>query len=171
MAADELGKRTRTDSSGPVVSPPLTLRLHPDPVLRGVCHPVEHFDTGLSNVVDEMLTLMQRSGGIGLAAPQVGIAMRFFVAQIGRRSLCLVNPAIVTRDGSAHMTEGCLSLPGVDVNVTRNAQIEVQGFDVRGRSQNHRLEGLWARVIQHEIDHLDGILICDYQNKKDNANS
>ena len=69
------------------------------------------------------------------------------------------------------MTEGCLSLPRVDVNVQRNSQIEVQGFDIHGHAQRHRLEGLWARVIQHEIDHLDGILICDYGKDEDGADS
>jgi peptide deformylase len=130
---------------------------------------VETFDGWLSDVVDEMLALMRIHNGMGLAAPQVGITQRFFVAAINEQSVCLVNPVLVTRQGWDQMTEGCLSLPGADVNVKRNSQIEVHGFDVHGRAHRHRVEGLWARVIQHEIDHLDGILICDYGKKQDGA--
>ena len=141
--------------------PPLSLRLHPDPVLRDVCRPVEWFDRWLSDVLDEMLTLMRVHKGIGLAAPQVGIRQRLFVAEIQGHPLCLVNPTITNRSGSDQMTEGCLSLPGIHTNIQRNWRIEVQGFDARGQKQRHRVEGLWARVMQHETDHLDGVLICD----------
>lgn len=147
----------------PVSGRPLSLCLYPDPVLRSVCRPIEHFDGWLADVVEEMWRLMQLHGGIGLAAPQVGIAQRFFVAEINRRSLCLINPVLIGRDGSDRMTEGCLSLPDVEVNVERNLQIEVQGFNTRGQGQRQKLSGLWARVVQHEMDHLDGVLICDYE--------
>jgi peptide deformylase len=143
------------------VAHPLSLRFHPDPVLRDACHPVERFDSRLSGVLDEMLTLMRIHNGIGLAAPQVGITQRLFVAEIHGRSVSLVNPVIIGRSGSDRMTEGCLSLPGVQVEVERNRQVEVQGYDAQGRKQRHCVEGLWARVMQHEIDHLDGVLICD----------
>ena len=139
----------------------LHLRFYPDAVLRTVCHPIERFDTWLADVLAEMLALMRTSGGIGLAGPQVGITRRLFVAKIQRRSLCLINPVITTRDGSDLMAEGCLSLPDIQVDVQRSWQIEVQGFDARGRRRTYCVEGLWARVMQHEIDHLDGVLICD----------
>jgi len=145
----------------PVTAHPLSLRLHPDPVLREACRPVERFDSWLSDVLDEMLSLMRVHEGIGLAGPQVGIAQRLFVAEIGRHSVCLVNPVIAARSGSERMSEGCLSLPNTYVDVQRDLQIEVQGFDPQGRNQTHCVEGLWARVMQHEIDHLDGVLICD----------
>ncbi len=145
---------------------PLCLRVHPDPVLRQACHPVERFDSWLADVLEEMRVLMRVHQGIGLAGPQAGIAQRLFVAKIQRRSLCLINPTITARDGSDLMTEGCLSLPDVQVDVQRPWRIEVQGFDARGRRRAYCVEGLWARVMQHEIDHLDGVLICDkaYQN-------
>jgi len=108
-----------------------------------------------------MLALMRVHNGIGLAAPQVGITQRLFVAEIRGRFVCLVNPVIAARCASDRMTEGCLSLPGVYVDVERDRQVEVQGYDVYGRRREHCVEGLWARVIQHEIDHLDGVLICD----------
>lgn len=170
MFARDVEEIYRGNPPHPVASRALSLRLHPDPVLRSVCHPVERFDPWLSDVVDEMLFLMRIHDGIGLAAPQVGITKRFFVAQIGRRSICLINPVLVTGQGSDRMTEGCLSLPGVQVNVERSLQIEVQGFDVHGRAQRQRVEGLWARVMQHEMDHLDGVLISDHQ-EKDAADS
>jgi peptide deformylase len=140
---------------------PLSLRFHSDPVLREVCRPVDRFDSWLSDVLEEMLLLMRIHQGIGLAAPQVGITQRLFVAEIDGYSICVVNPAITVSSGSDRMAEGCLSLPGLHVDIQRNRQVEVQGFDAQGRKRNHRVEGLWARVIQHEIDRLDGVLICD----------
>ncbi|MDI6451504.1 peptide deformylase [Anaerobaca lacustris] len=169
MAAGDCGETPRISSSRPIAPPPLSLRLYPDSVLRSVCHPVEHFDEWLTDVVEEMLALMRLHGGIGLAAPQVGIARRLFVAQVNRRSLCLINPVLVGRDGSDRMTEGCLSLPHVEVNVERNLQIEVQGFNTRGQGQRQKFSGLWARVVQHEMDHLDGILIYDYEKQPGNT--
>lgn len=139
----------------------LHLRFYPDAVLRTVCHPIDRFDTWLADVLAEMLALMRGSGGIGLAGPQVGISQRLFVAEIQERTLCLINPVITARDGSDLLTEGCLSLPGVQVDVPRAWQIEVQGLDARGCRRAYCVEGLWARVVQHEIDHLDGVLICD----------
>jgi len=129
--------------------------------LREACHPVDRFDNWLSDVLEEMLGLMRLHQGIGLAAPQVGLAKRLFVAEIHGHSLGLVNPVITARSGSDLRDEGCLSLPGVYVDVQRSWQIEVEGFDARGRKRSYRVEGLWARVAQHEIDHLDGVLICD----------
>ena len=171
MSDGESRSAPRFQSMHPVTGRPLSLRLYPDSVLRSTCHPIEDFDGWLSDVVDEMLALMRIHSGIGLAAPQVGITQRFFVAEINGRSVCLVNPVLVTRQGWGRMTEGCLSLPGIDVNVQRNLQIEVQGFDVHGCTQRYHVEGLWARVMQHEIDHLDGILICDYKKKRSGADS
>jgi peptide deformylase len=139
----------------------LYLRVYPDAVLRTVCHPIDRFDTWLADVRDEMLALMRTTGGIGLAGPQVGILQRLFVAEIDRQAVCLVNPVITARSESDRMEEGCLSLPGVYRDVQRNWHIEVQGFNARGRKRTCCVEGLWARVMQHEIDHLDGVLICD----------
>jgi peptide deformylase len=139
----------------------LHLRFYPDAVLRTTCCPIDRFDTWLADVLEEMLALMRTTGGIGLAGPQVGILRRLFVAEIGRQILCLVNPVLLARNGSDRMIEGCLSLPGVQVDVQRNRRVEVQGYDAYGHRCRHRIEGLWARVVQHEIDHLNGVLICD----------
>jgi peptide deformylase len=171
MSDGESKSVSRIPSMHPITGRPLSLKLYPDSALRSVCHAVETFDGWLSDVVNEMLALMRIHNGIGLAAPQVDIAQRFFAAEINGQSLCLVNPVLVARRGRGRMTEGCLSLPGVDVNIQRNSQIEVQGFDVHGCTQRYHVEGLWARVVQHEIDHLDVILICDYEKRQDGADS
>ncbi len=161
MAVGEPIQKFPAGSDRPAVARPLSLKFHPDPILRETCHAVERFDSWLSDVLEEMRVLMCIHQGIGLAGPQVGIAQRLFVAKIQRRSLCLINPVITVCGGFDLMTEGGLSLPGVQVDVRRPWQIEVQGFDARGRRRAYCVEGLWARVMQHEIDHLDGVLICD----------
>jgi peptide deformylase len=123
---------------------------------------MEHFDGWLSDVVDEMFELMRKHNGIGLAAPQVGITQQLFVAEIDGRSLCLINPSIGSSSGYDQMVEGCLSLPGVLVDMERGGLIDVTGYDSVGQRRQELLQGLWARVVQHEIDHLDGVLIRDY---------
>ncbi len=160
---DENSERHSERTDNPALVRPLSLRFHPDPVLRETCRAVERFDSWLSDVFDEMLTLMRMHNGIGLAGPQVGLTQRLFAAEIEGRSICLVNPTITARRGADRMVEGCLSLPRVQVDVQRDWQIEVQGFDVQGAKREYDVEGLWARVMQHEIDHLDGILIYDYK--------
>jgi len=168
MTKDIAAERRDQPGDPPPVRP-LSLKLYPDPLLRDRCHPVERFDSWLSDVLEEMLVLMRVHEGIGMAAPQVGITRRLFVAEIRGQSVCLVNPVITVRSGVDLRDEGCLSLPGLYVDVERNWQIEVQGFDVQGCRQKHRVEGLWARVMQHEIDHLDGILICDHKKLREHV--
>ena len=140
----------------------LSLRIFPDEILRESCEPVEKFDTELRDWIDEMLALMRVREGIGLAAPQVGIAKRFFVCEIENRSISLMNPRIAAAGGQAEMIEGCLSLPDVHVNITRRDRLLVVGYDLKGQIKQFEFQGLWARVIQHELDHLDGVLISDY---------
>ncbi len=145
----------------------LYFRLYPDTVLRTICAPVERFDTSLADVLHEMLALMRACGGIGLAGPQVGIQQRLFVAEIDLQAVCWINPVILARGGRGKRVEGCLSLPGVQVNVERDLEITVQGYDARGQRCTHNVRGLWARVMQHEIDHLNGRLICDHGPQED----
>ncbi len=140
----------------------LSLRIHPDSVLRQICEPVQEFDSELRGLVDEMLRLMRARKGIDLAAPQVGITRRLFVVEIEDRSLCFINPGIQESSGNDELVEGCLSFPGMGVTIARSQTIRLTGYDPCGRKQELRAEALWARVMQHEIDHLDGILICDH---------
>ena len=160
--AGNLSTQSREPSNRELIVRSLSLRIYPDSVLRQVCEPVERFDHWLTDVLDEMLVLMRASNGIGLAGLQVGITHRLFVSEIDEQTICLVNPVIISRMGHAEMVEGCLSLPGTQVNVGRNQEIEVHGYDGQGQKRKHRLQDLWARVIQHEIDHFDGVLISDY---------
>lgn len=140
----------------------LELKIYPDSVLRQICEPVERFDTELREIIDEMFVLMSQNEGIGLAAPQAGLAKQFFVCGIESEMLSLINPVIVEAGQKAKMIEGCLSLPDMRVNVTRNDRIYIVGLDSHGRRRQYELTGLWARVVQHEMDHLKGVLISDY---------
>lgn len=147
---------------GQPIARPLSLRVYPDPVLRQSCGPVEQFDSTLVDVMDEMLSLMRLHNGMGLAGPQAGILRQLFVAQIGNEVMRLANPRIVAVSGRVTMREGCLSLPGFEAMVERSRIIRVIAYDTHGCKQALCVEGMWARVMQHEIHHLSGMLICDH---------
>jgi peptide deformylase len=135
-----------------------------DPVLRATALPVERFDEALRTEVQRMDELMQAALGVGLAATQVGILHRLLVyrAYPEDPTTALVNPVLewVSEELEA-AEEGCLSIPGVHVEVERPARVRVRALDLRGAELQIEAEGLEARVIQHEIDHLDGVLILD----------
>jgi peptide deformylase len=110
-----------------------------------------------------MRELMLRHRGIGLAAPQAGFALRLFVGEIDGRRLTVANPRLrACGTGSEDGVECCLSLPGVEVPIARAKAIEVRGWTPEGKALSFVAEGLWARVVQHEVDHLNGRLICDH---------
>ena len=143
----------------------LRIVTYPAPVLRGRAEPVETFNDQIRAVAGRMLELMHEAPGVGLAAPQVGLAWRMFVANpTGQPSddwviinPVLSNPAKETEDRE----EGCLSLPEVNGTIRRSRSISVEGLDLDGNPFQHRAEDLFARIIQHENDHLDGVLIID----------
>ena len=140
------------------------IRQYPDPVLRLEAQEIEDFDDDLAQLVERMKRLMQDARGVGLAANQVGILRRVFIfqAEEGEEPLALVNPAIVERSDEAEPDdEGCLSLQGVVVPVERSVRIRLAARDEKGEPVELELEGLPARVAQHELDHLDGVLIVD----------
>jgi peptide deformylase len=135
-----------------------------DPVLRATALPVDRFDESLVSEVEQMGELMHDALGIGLAATQLGVLHRVLVyrAYSDDPLTALVNPVIEwAAEELETLEEGCLSLPGVHVEVERPAQVRVRARDVSGKELVVEAEGLEARVIQHEIDHLDGILILD----------
>jgi peptide deformylase len=135
-----------------------------DPVLRATALPVDRFDESLAGEVEQMGELMHDALGIGLAATQLGVLHRVLVyrAYSDDPLTALVNPVIEwAAEELETLEEGCLSLPGVHVEVERPAQVRVRARDVAGKELVVEAEGLEARVIQHEIDHLDGILILD----------
>jgi peptide deformylase len=160
-----LKNRTMNDKKDRNVAFPakgLSLRIYPDEVLRTKCQPVATFDSSLSDIADEMQVLMKAKDGIGLAAPQVGILGRFFVYELNGSSACLINPVLRAAYGESGLVEGCLSLPGTLVDVSRPQLIQVEGYDLKGKHVRLTVTGLTAHLMQHEMDHLDGVLIVDY---------
>jgi peptide deformylase len=140
------------------------IRKFGDPVLRTKARPVERFDEELAAEVDQMAQLMGDALGVGLAATQVGVLHRLLVYRVGLHGpvAALVNPEYEWRGGETEpMEEGCLSLPGVLLDVDRPIHVRVRARDERGQPILVEASGLEARVIQHEIDHLDGVLILD----------
>ena len=140
------------------------IRQYPDPVLRLEAQEVQEFDGDLAQLVERMIRLMEDARGVGLAANQVGILRRVFVIQAEEEQepRALVNPVIVDRsDELDDDDEGCLSMQGVVVPVERPVRVRIEARDEEGNPVTLELEGLPARVAQHELDHLDGVLIFD----------
>jgi len=139
------------------------IRQYPDPVLRMEAKPVEEFDGDLGRLVERMKALMVDASGVGLAGTQVGILRRVFVFQYEEDDLrALVNPRIVERADELEISdEGCLSMQGVLVPVERPIAVTIEAQDEAGTDVRLELEELPARVAQHELDHLDGVLILD----------
>ncbi len=140
------------------------IRVYGDPVLRSRAVPVERFDERLREEVQRMGVVMGDAIGVGLAAPQVGVSHRLLVYRVEPDSpvQALVNPTIEWAGGEQEwLEEGCLSLPGVHVDVERPVHVRVRAQDEHGEHVTVEASGLEARVIQHEVDHLDGVLIMD----------
>jgi peptide deformylase len=139
------------------------IRQYPDSALRLVAKPVESFDDDLRRLVERMTQLMHEARGVGLAATQVGTLRRLFVFQPEEDvDVAVINPEIVERGDETDVdNEGCLSLQGVSVPVERTVALTLVGRDENGEEVRHELEGHSARVVQHELDHLDGVLIID----------
>ena len=139
------------------------IRQYPDPALRMRANEVTEFDDYLLQLVERMTDLMHDAQGVGLAATQVGILQRLFVfdfEESGARAV--VNPRLtVVGDEKGTEEEGCLSLEGIRVPVERSTRVTLEGVDPSGEEVHLDLEGLGARVVQHELDHLDGVLIID----------
>ncbi len=137
------------------------IRLIGDPVLRRKAKKVERIDSLILQLLDDMAETMYQAPGIGLAAPQVGVSKRVIVADVGEGLYKLINPKIVLSEGSEIDTEACLSIPDKIGDVERATKIIVKAMGVDGRYFKFEAEGLLARCLQHEIDHLDGILYID----------
>jgi peptide deformylase len=138
------------------------IRQYGDPVLRMRAEEVEAFDAELRKVSERMIDLMRDAEGVGLAATQVGILRRFFVFTLEGEERILVNPVVTTLgDETGVDSEGCLSLGPVRVPVERSEKVRVEAKDVSGKPVALELEGYPARVVQHELDHLDGVLMLD----------
>jgi peptide deformylase len=149
-----------------VSSTPLTLHFYGDPVLRRKGKPVTAFNPEVRELVEGMFECMYREAGLGLAGPQVGVSLRVFVVDVedeegNRVKRAFVNPVIVERSGAMVGEEGCLSIPGIRADLKRAARVTVEAFDEGGAPFRLAAEGLLSRALQHETDHLDGILFVD----------
>ena len=142
----------------------LKVRKYPDPVLKKKALPVKSVTERERGLIEDMIETMKLSEGVGLAATQVGVSKRIIVFNPscdGWRADALINPVIVKKRGSEKKEEGCLSLPGINGLVRRSTCIVVEGLDIKGRPVCFEARSLLARICQHEIGHLDGILFID----------
>lgn len=140
----------------------LEIKKFNEPVLREKCRKVVRVDKKIKKLIVDMAQTMERNQGTGLAAPQVGVLKRIIVVQTGlkgRRILALINPKILKKSKETEIEEeGCLSFPDIFLKLKRAKEIEVEGLDINRKKIRIRARGILARVFQHEIDHLDGIL-------------
>ncbi|MFQ5521021.1 MAG: peptide deformylase [Candidatus Methylomirabilia bacterium] len=141
----------------------LTVRRYGDPSLRRKAEPVSAITQEIKELIADMVDTMYDQIGVGIAAPQLGISLRIIVAddEQGISPRVLVNPSIAAQGGRAVAEEGCLSIPGIFAPVERAEWVEVESLDGEGHPLKFQARGLQARVLQHEIDHLDGILFID----------
>ena len=145
----------------------LEIRTFGDPVLKTRAAPVESFDESLVHLTQDMLATMRDNEGVGLAANQVGRLKRVFVAAVEDDEYVIVNPVLSNKaETTESVSEGCLSIPGIQVDVERPTSVTVSGQDVWGKPLRLEASNLLARIMQHEVDHLDGVLILDRTNRE-----
>lgn len=144
----------------------MEIRKYPDEVLKKKALPVDGINDVLQRLIDDMIETMYAAPGVGLAAPQVGVSKRLVVIDVSTREekqplIVLVNPEIIEADGFVELEEGCLSVPEYTTVITRAERVKVRALDRNGAPVEIEAAGLFARALQHEIDHLDGVLFID----------
>lgn len=144
----------------------LEIRKYPDEILKKKAEKIETLDGNLQRLIEDMIETMYKANGIGLAAPQVGISKRLIIVDTSPRQenqslIVLINPEIIQSEGEILSEEGCLSLPGFLTRLKRKERVLVRGTDRKGKEIEIEAEGLLARALQHEIDHLEGTLLID----------
>jgi peptide deformylase len=137
----------------------------PHQILRQQCEPVAAITDDVLKLIDDMVETMYSYKGVGLAAPQVGVAQNIIVLDVGQGLVSLINPEISLSEGAVAKEEGCLCLPDLSVTVERRERIQIKGIDRKGNPVILEADGLLARALQHEIDHLHGTLIIDKLSK------
>ncbi len=139
------------------------LRIHtwPEPILRKKCKEVKFVDDKIRALLDEMLSLMRVSGGAGLAANQAGLDAKLVVIEIDNKVIKLINPCIKTKEGKICFKEGCLSFPGLELDIERANRVKVEALNEKGEKVEFDTEGILAVVFQHEIDHVTGKVFID----------
>ena len=154
VVPDEFKYLYVTDEERPIVK-------IPDDVLLATAEPIERVTKRHQTIADNMMRIMRNAKGIGLAANQIGLLERIIIVQAENRTVAIFNPKIVESSGTQVGEEGCLSIPGLYGDVERAAEVVVEGFDRKGRESTWDMEGIAARVVQHEIDHLNGVLFTE----------
>ena len=146
----------------------IPIRIVPDPILRQKSKQVKDINGSLSKLIDDMIETMHHASGVGLAAPQVGMPLRVIVIGIPeKKEIVLINPQIVKRSGERIVNEGCLSIPGYIGEIKRAESVRARGLDINGREIRLKAVGLLAQALEHEIDHLNGVLYVDYLESQD----
>jgi peptide deformylase len=145
-----------------------TIIKHPDPVLRRKAKRVNHVDESLNRLIDDMIETMYHTSGIGLAAPQVGVSLKIAVIGMPEEEvIVLVNPEVVKKSGERVVIEGCLSIPGYRGEIKRAEKVTFKAFDRNGKAFRIKADELLAEALEHEIDHLNGILYIDHLESPD----
>jgi peptide deformylase len=146
----------------------IPIRRLPDPVLREKAKRVKMIDKSICKLVDDMIETMEDAPGVGLAAPQIGIPLRIVVIGLPEKEpMCLINPKVVRKSGERTVEEGCLSLPGWVADVKRSEKVTVVAQDKTGKEVRIKGDKLLAQALEHEIDHLNGIIYIDYLESPD----
>ena len=139
-----------------------------DTVLRQKAKRVPSIDDSIQQLIDDMVETMRQVDGIGLAAPQVGVPLRVIVLQMPEEELvAIINPEVVKRAGEREVTEGCLSVPGYAGEIKRSVSITVKGLNRQGKAIRIKATGLMAQALEHELDHLNGVLFVDHVKSRD----
>ena len=142
--------------------------LSSDSVLRQKAKRVSTVDSSIQRLIDDMIETMRQTNGVGLAAPQVGVSLRVVVLQMpGEETMAIVNPQIVKRSGEREVTEGCLSVPGYYGEIKRSVSVTVKGWDRQGEAIRIKATSLMAQALEHELDHLNGIVYIDHIESQD----
>ena len=146
----------------------LPIRVAPDPVLRKKSKRVKSVDSSIRQLIEDMIETMHAAPGVGLAAPQVGIPLRVIVIGIPEEEeICIINPEVVRRKGERIVDEGCLSIPGYVGQLKRSETVTVKGRDPRGKEIRIKADELLAQALEHEIDHINGVLYIDRMENMD----
>jgi peptide deformylase len=138
-----------------------SVRKYGDPVLKQMARPVDQFDGTLAHLVDDMVETMYDAVGAGLAAPQVGVQKRVFVYDVGDGPVAVINPTIVETSGEWYYEEGCLSIPDLRLGIVRPMNVHLRGYNLDGEEVSIEADEFLGRVFQHEVDHLDGVLMVE----------
>lgn len=146
----------------------IPIRTLPDPILRQKARRIKSIDKSIEKLIDDMVETMHSASGVGLAAPQVGVPLRVIVIGIPEEDdLALINPQIVRRTGERLVSEGCLSIPGYVAQIQRSEVVRAKGLDRTGKEIRLRADDLLAQALEHEIDHLNGVLYVDHLESMD----